>query len=40
MDNGTLHIGIANFSLISLSLMVGLSACFETAILEQMTKLF
>lgn len=38
MDNGTLHICTANFSLISL--MVGLSACFETSILEQITKLF
>lgn len=40
MDNGTLHICTANFSLISLNLMVGLSACFETSILEQITKSF
>lgn len=32
MDNGTLHMCTANFSLIS--------ACFETSILEQITKLF
>lgn len=40
MDNGTLHICTAHFSLISLNLTVGLSACVETSILEQTTKLF